>query len=250
MPEMDGIEATRLLKERSPRIGVVALSGHEDQGDRARDARRRRLRLRAEGLRRRRHPPRRHARRRAAGPCSRPEVTPTRDRRAHRSARPRAPSHAASSRRRRRPSSSGRHDATTSSPACRTSSARPVTVILGVAQTLARGNLAEAQRKDLLERLVARAQDLARLVERFEVTVDAGAHRAGRRRRGRPRPSPTTTPRIERRGRRTDPAGAREPQPSPAACWRSSWTTPSASRRTAPPSRSASRSARASSRFG
>src|SRR6185436_14560960 len=31
MPEMDGIETTRRLKQRYPRVGVVALSGHEDQ---------------------------------------------------------------------------------------------------------------------------------------------------------------------------------------------------------------------------
>jgi DNA-binding NarL/FixJ family response regulator len=31
MPEMDGIETTRRLKERFPGIEVVALSGHEDQ---------------------------------------------------------------------------------------------------------------------------------------------------------------------------------------------------------------------------
>ena len=31
MPTMDGIEATRLLKADFPDVGVVALSGHEDQ---------------------------------------------------------------------------------------------------------------------------------------------------------------------------------------------------------------------------
>ena len=31
MPTMDGIEATRLLKADFPDLGVVALSGHEDQ---------------------------------------------------------------------------------------------------------------------------------------------------------------------------------------------------------------------------
>ena len=31
MPAMDGIEATRRLKQRYPSVGVVALSSHEDQ---------------------------------------------------------------------------------------------------------------------------------------------------------------------------------------------------------------------------
>jgi signal transduction histidine kinase len=50
----------------------------------------------------------------------------------------------------------------------------PVTVILGVAQTLAKGHATPDQQEELLERLVARGRDLARLVERFELTVDAG----------------------------------------------------------------------------
>src|SRR3989304_4106335 len=31
MPSMDGIETTRQLKQRHPTVGVVALTGHEDQ---------------------------------------------------------------------------------------------------------------------------------------------------------------------------------------------------------------------------
>jgi two-component system sensor histidine kinase KdpD len=50
----------------------------------------------------------------------------------------------------------------------------PVTVILGVAQTLAKGHATPEQEEELLARLVARGRDLARLVERFELTVDAG----------------------------------------------------------------------------
>jgi DNA-binding NarL/FixJ family response regulator len=40
MPEMDGLEATRRIKERHPEIGVVVLSIHEDAGhrERAREA--------------------------------------------------------------------------------------------------------------------------------------------------------------------------------------------------------------------
>lgn len=49
-----------------------------------------------------------------------------------------------------------------------------MTVILGVAQTLSKGHATPDQEVELLERLVARAQDLTRLVERFELTIDAG----------------------------------------------------------------------------
>jgi two-component system sensor histidine kinase KdpD len=48
-----------------------------------------------------------------------------------------------------------------------------VTVILGMAQTLAKAP-EEPERDELLDRLVTRARDLARLVERFELAVDAG----------------------------------------------------------------------------
>jgi two-component system sensor histidine kinase KdpD len=48
----------------------------------------------------------------------------------------------------------------------------PVTVILGIAQTMAKGNASPQQQSELLERLVSRSQDLARLVERFELTID------------------------------------------------------------------------------
>jgi two-component system sensor histidine kinase KdpD len=46
-------------------------------------------------------------------------------------------------------------------------------VILGIAQTLSKTGDVE-ERSELLERLVVRSQDLARLVERFELTIDAG----------------------------------------------------------------------------
>ena len=49
-----------------------------------------------------------------------------------------------------------------------------MTVILGMAQTLAGGTAPEEARGELLERLVARAGDLARLVQRFEAAVEAG----------------------------------------------------------------------------
>jgi signal transduction histidine kinase len=43
-----------------------------------------------------------------------------------------------------------------------------------MAQTLARGTAPEDQRQELLERLMARATDLARLVQRIEAAVEAG----------------------------------------------------------------------------
>lgn len=51
----------------------------------------------------------------------------------------------------------------------------PVTVILGVARTLAEGKAEPAQRSELLELLARRALALARLVERFEVVLDGAA---------------------------------------------------------------------------
>src|SRR4029453_11049694 len=50
----------------------------------------------------------------------------------------------------------------------------PVTVILGVAQTLAGVEASPEQEEELLARLVTRARDLAQLLERFELAIDAG----------------------------------------------------------------------------
>ena len=50
----------------------------------------------------------------------------------------------------------------------------PVTVILGMAQTLNKGTAPVDQRAGLLETLVDRAEALARLVQRFEAAVEAG----------------------------------------------------------------------------
>lgn len=172
MPEMDGIETTRLLKERFPNVGVVALSGHEDQeivremlvagasgyvlkdsdGDDILNA----VRKAAEG-----------------GGVLSPTVTPrvieelteALERERHRSRELEAAREALMERAARR------HDLVARlSHELRT----PVTVILGVAQTLEKGRATPEQQSELLPRLVARAQDLARLVERFELTVDAG----------------------------------------------------------------------------
>jgi len=49
----------------------------------------------------------------------------------------------------------------------------PVTVILGVAQTLRKIDTTPEQEEELLSRLVDRSEDLARLVDRFELTIDA-----------------------------------------------------------------------------
>lgn len=171
MPEMDGIEATRLLKERFPGIGVVALSGHEDQeivremlvagasgyvlkdsdGDDILNA----VMLAAQG-----------------GAVLSPEVTPRvigdltqaleRERRRTRELEAAQEALVERSARRHELVARLSHELRT-----------PVTVILGVAQTLTKGSATPDQEAELLGRLVSRAQDLARLVERFELTVDA-----------------------------------------------------------------------------
>jgi two-component system, OmpR family, sensor histidine kinase KdpD len=50
----------------------------------------------------------------------------------------------------------------------------PVTVILGMAQTLAKGTAPEQEQGSILDSLVDRANGLARLVHRFEAAVEAG----------------------------------------------------------------------------
>jgi signal transduction histidine kinase len=49
----------------------------------------------------------------------------------------------------------------------------PVTVILGLSKTLSARDLPDAERRELLERLTQRASGLAKLVERFEGALDA-----------------------------------------------------------------------------
>jgi signal transduction histidine kinase len=51
----------------------------------------------------------------------------------------------------------------------------PVTVILGLAQTLASRDLPRTEQEELMGRLVARATGLAKLIERFEGAMDAAA---------------------------------------------------------------------------
>ena len=172
MPGIDGIETTRLLKQRFPGIGVVALSGHEDQdivrgmlvagasgyvlkdsdGDDILDA----VMQAAVG-----------------GGVLSPMVTPRviedltealeRERRRWKELEE---AHVALVER-----SARRHELVARlSHELRT----PVTVILGMAQTLAKGAGSPEQQHELLDRMIQRTQDLAWLVERFEFTMDAG----------------------------------------------------------------------------
>jgi signal transduction histidine kinase len=172
MPTMDGIEATRKLKDGFPEVGVVALSGHEDQeivrgmlvagasgyvlkdsdGDEILTA----VSRAAEG-----------------GAVLSPGVTPRvieeltealeRERRRTRELESAQAALVERSARRQELVSRLSHELRT-----------PVTVILGVAHTLATRSATHDQEAELLARLVTRAQALAQLVERFELTVDAG----------------------------------------------------------------------------
>jgi signal transduction histidine kinase len=172
MPEMDGIQTTRRLKQLHPGIGVVALSGHEDQ-----DIVREMLVAGASGyvLKDSDGDEILNAVLHAAvgGGVLSPEVTPSvieeltealeRERRRTRELEE---AHAALVERAAR-----RHELVARlSHELRT----PVTVILGMAQTLAKADDRFAQRQELLDRIVERAEALARLVERFELTIDSG----------------------------------------------------------------------------
>jgi DNA-binding NarL/FixJ family response regulator/anti-sigma regulatory factor (Ser/Thr protein kinase) len=172
MPDMDGIETTRRLKALDPRIGVVALTGNDDQravrdmlvagasgyvlkdsdGDEILSAV--------------------HAAARGGGVIS-PEVTPSvieeltealeRERRRIRQLEIAQEALLERAARRHDLVSRLGHELRT-----------PVTVILGMAQTLGHPSATEPERAEMRERLVARAQDLARLVTRFEAAVEAG----------------------------------------------------------------------------
>src|SRR6185436_17364357 len=160
MPEMDGIETTRRLKQRYPRVGVVALSGHEDQ-----DIVREMLVAGASGyvLKDSDGDEILNAVIRAAtgGAVLSAELTEALDRERRRTRELEAAQEALVERAARR------HDLVARlSHELRT----PMTVILGVAQTLAKGQVSADQHRELLERLVTRAQDLSKLVDRFELT--------------------------------------------------------------------------------
>ena len=172
MPTMDGIEATRLLKADFPDLGVVALSGHEDQeivrgmlvagasgyvlkdsdGDEILTA----VSRAAEG-----------------GALLSSQVTPRvieeltealeRERRRIQDLEAAQAALVERSARRQQLVARLSHELRT-----------PVTVILGVAQTLSEVGASPEQEEELLSRLVTRARDLAQLVERFELAIDAG----------------------------------------------------------------------------
>jgi signal transduction histidine kinase len=171
MPIMDGIEACRLLKERYPEVGVVALSGHEDQeivremlvagasgyvlkdsdGDDILNA----VQKAAEGG---------AVLSAAVTPRVIEELTEVLERERRRARELEAAQEALVERAARR------HDLVARlSHELRT----PVTVILGIGQTLASGRVPAEQQGELLQRLVARAEALSRLCERFELTIDA-----------------------------------------------------------------------------
>jgi signal transduction histidine kinase len=172
MPTMDGIEATRRLKADFPDLGVVALSGHEDQeivrgmlvagasgyvlkdsdGDEILTA----VSRAAQG-----------GALLSSGVTSHviEELTTALERERKRTGELEAAQDALVERSTRRQQLVARlsHELRT-----------PVTVILGVAQTLAKVEASPEQEAELLARLVTRARDLAQLVERFELAIDAG----------------------------------------------------------------------------
>jgi signal transduction histidine kinase len=172
MPEMDGIETTRRLKVIHPAVGVVALTGLEDQravrdmlvagassyvlkdsdGDDIVNA---------------------IMRAAAGGGLLSPEVTPqvieelteALERERRRTRQLETVQEALLERAAHRRQLIGRlgHELRT-----------PVTVILGLAQSLRRGPMEPEQLEQALDTLVARSAGLARLVQRFEAAVEAG----------------------------------------------------------------------------
>lgn len=172
MPEMNGIEATRLLKSAFPEVGIVALTGVDDQ-----DAVREMLVAGASCyvLKDSDSDQIFHAIRQAAagGGVISPEVTPrvigelteALERERRRARQLELAQEALLERAARRHELVGRlgHELRT-----------PVTVILGMAQTLSKGTGTPDQREEMLSALVMRAQGLARLVARLEGVVEAG----------------------------------------------------------------------------
>jgi signal transduction histidine kinase len=172
MPSMGGVEATRRLKAMRPDIGVVALTGNEDQRA-VRDM----LVAGASGyvLKDSDGDEILHAVRQAAagGGVISPEVTPTvieeltealeRERRRTRQLEIAQEALLERAARRHELVSRLGHELRT-----------PVTVILGMASTLSKGTAPIEQRAEILDTLVDRAESLSRLVQRFEAAVEAG----------------------------------------------------------------------------
>jgi DNA-binding NarL/FixJ family response regulator len=172
MPSMDGIEATRQLKSRFPSLGVVALTGTEDQ-----QAVREMLVAGASGyvLKDTDGDEIVNAVRRAAAggaPLS-PEVTPKvieeltealeRERRRARQLEVAQEALIERAARRHELISRLGHELRT-----------PVTVILGMAETLRKGTAEEEERDEILGTIVDRARGLARIVERIEAAAEVG----------------------------------------------------------------------------
>src|SRR5262245_8010160 len=172
MPEMNGIETTRLLKSAFPEVGIVALTGVDDQ-----DAVREMLVagascyvLKDSDSDQVFHPVRQGA---SGGGVSAAEVTArvigelteALERERRRSRQLELAQEALLERAARRHELVSRlgHELRT-----------PVTVILGMAQTLSKGTGTTEQREEMLGALVMRAQGLARLVSRLEGVVEAG----------------------------------------------------------------------------
>ncbi len=172
MPLMDGITATRHIKTRHPQVGIVALTGMEDQHavrdmlvagasgyvlkDSDGDAILTAVMQAASG-----------------GGVISPEVTPSvieeltdalgrERRRAHELEVAQEALLERAARRHELISRLG-HELRT-----------PVTVILGMAQTLSRYEADPGEQRQMLERLAARAEDLAKLIERLEAAVESG----------------------------------------------------------------------------
>ncbi len=172
MPNIDGIEATRRLKAEYPDIGIVALTGSEDQG-----SVREMLVAGASGyvLKDSDGDEILNAVHQAAvgGGVISPEVTPTvieelsealeRERRRTRQLEMAQQALLERAARRHDLVSRLGHELRT-----------PVTVILGMAHTLATGAAGPGQQAEVLGTLVDRAEALARLVRRFEAAVEAG----------------------------------------------------------------------------
>ena len=172
MPRMDGIETTRRMKAIRPSLGIVALTGLEDQRA-VRDM----LVAGASGyvLKDSDGDEIVHAIRRAAngGALLSAEVTPTvieelteaLERERQRARQLEVAQEALLERSARRQQLIGRlgHELRT-----------PVTVILGMAQSLRRPGMTPEQRDAALDTLIGRAEGLARLVQRFEAAVEAG----------------------------------------------------------------------------
>jgi signal transduction histidine kinase len=169
---MDGIEATRRLKAARPTMGVIALSSMEEQRA-VRDM----LVAGAAGyvLKDSDGDAIVHAVREAVsgGALLSPEVTPVvieeltdaLDRERRRARQLEMAQEALLERAAHRQQLIGRvgHELRT-----------PVTVILGIAQTMRRGQLPPEDLDEALDTLVARAEGLARLVQRFEGVIEAG----------------------------------------------------------------------------